>query len=77
MSSSSIESLDIADGLKECLVTNGFTVDLLKNMPSTDLAIILGIDPDVAKLIKREVANDSANDSPKVSNEKAENELPT
>lgn len=69
MSSSSIESLDIADGLKECLVTNGFTVDLLKNMPSTDLAIILGIDPDVAKLIKREVANDS----PKVSNEKAEN----
>jgi hypothetical protein len=69
MSSSSIESLDIADGLKECLVTNGFTMDLLKNMPSTDLAIILGIDPDVAKLIKREVANDS----PKVSNEKAEN----
>jgi hypothetical protein len=73
MSSSSIESLDIADGLKEYLVTNGFTVDLLKNMRSTDLAIILGIDPDVAKLIKREVANDS----PKVSNEKAENELPT
>jgi dsDNA-binding SOS-regulon protein len=71
MSSSSIESLDIADGLKECLVTNGFTVDLLKNMPSTDLAIILGIDPDVAKLIKREVANDSPT---KVSNEKAENE---
>lgn len=69
MCSSSIESLDIADGLKECLVTNGFTMDLLKNMPSTDLAIILGIDPDVAKLIKREVANDS----PKVSNEKAEN----
>lgn len=68
--SSSIESLDIAYGLKECLVDNGFTtIDRVMSIPSTDLAVILGIDSDVAKLIKS-IASCSFHYSPTTSSTK-------
>jgi hypothetical protein len=46
-----INQLDIADGLKELLISSGFTLKSLLNTSAPDLAKILGIDQYVAKLI--------------------------
>jgi hypothetical protein len=46
-----INSLDIADGLKELLTKYGFTLNELLNMPSSGLAEFLGIDKYVAQII--------------------------
>jgi N-acetylglucosamine-6-phosphate deacetylase len=48
--SSAINSLDIADGLKELLNKYGFTLNELLNMPSSELARIIGIDKYVAQI---------------------------
>jgi hypothetical protein len=52
-SDSTINSLDIADGLKELLNKYGFTLNELLNMPSSELAEFLGIDKYVAQIIGR------------------------
>jgi hypothetical protein len=49
--SSAINSLDIADGLKELLNKYGFTLNELLNMPSSELAEFIGIDKYVAQII--------------------------
>lgn len=46
-----INQLDIADGLKELLISNGFTLRLVLKTSTSDLAKILGIDDYVAKLV--------------------------
>ena len=46
-----INSLDIADGLKELLIKYRFTLDELSNMSYSELAEYLGIDAYVAKII--------------------------
>ena len=46
-----INSLDIADELKELLIKYGFTLEALSNMPSSELAESLGIDQYIAKII--------------------------
>ena len=46
-----INQLDIADGLKELLISCGFTLKSLLNTSAPDFAKILGIDQYVAKLI--------------------------
>ena len=43
--------LDIADGLKELLITRGFTLELLSSMSSNELVEIFGIDQYVASII--------------------------
>ena len=48
--SMSINSLEIADGLKELLIKYGFKLEEL-TMPSSDLAEFLGIDLYIAKII--------------------------
>jgi hypothetical protein len=47
----SINSIDIADGLKELLIKYGFTLEELLTMPTSDLAEFLGIDLYIAKII--------------------------
>jgi hypothetical protein len=47
----SINQLDIADGLKELLIRNRFTLKLLLDTPVSGLAKILGIDYYVAGII--------------------------
>ena len=46
-----INSLDIADGLKELLIKYGFTLRELLSIPASELAEFLGIDLYVAKII--------------------------
>lgn len=46
-----INSLDIADGLKELLIKYGFTLEVLSSMPSSELAEFLGIDMYIAQII--------------------------
>jgi hypothetical protein len=46
-----INSLDIADCLKELLIKYGYTLEELSNISSSELAEYLGIDPYVAKII--------------------------
>ncbi|HYV52700.1 MAG TPA: hypothetical protein VE971_05340 [Candidatus Eisenbacteria bacterium] len=46
-----INQLDIADGLKELLLSRSFTPKSLLNASVSDLAKILGIDEYVAKLV--------------------------
>jgi hypothetical protein len=46
-----INSLEIADGLKELLIKYGFTLEELLTMPASDLAEFLGIDLYIAKII--------------------------
>lgn len=46
-----INQLDLADGLKELLIGNGFTLKSLLNMSTSELAEILAIDDYVAKLV--------------------------
>jgi hypothetical protein len=48
--SSAINSLDITDSLKELLNKYGFTLNELLNMPSSELARIIGIDKYVAQI---------------------------
>jgi hypothetical protein len=46
-----VHQLDIADGLKELLISAGFTVKSLLNTSASDFAKILGIDEYVGKLL--------------------------
>jgi DNA-binding NtrC family response regulator len=46
-----IGKLDIPAGLKELLVSHNLTIEKLLNMKSSDIADILGIDQDAARLI--------------------------
>jgi hypothetical protein len=46
-----INQLDIADGLKELLISSGFTLKSLLNTSTSDFALVLGIDHYVAKII--------------------------
>jgi hypothetical protein len=46
-----INQLDIADGLKGFLISSGFTLKSLLNTSTSDLALILGIDHYVGKII--------------------------
>jgi PHP family Zn ribbon phosphoesterase len=46
-----IKSLDIADGLKELLIKYGFTLEVLLNTSSSEIAEFLGIDQHVAEII--------------------------
>jgi hypothetical protein len=46
-----INQLDIADGLKELLISNGFTLRSLLKTSTSELAKILGIDQYIAKVI--------------------------
>jgi len=46
-----IDQLDIAEGLKELLLTYTFKLELLESMSSNDLAEILGIDKYIASII--------------------------
>lgn len=46
-----VDQLDIADGLKELLLTYGLKLELLESMSSNDLAEILGIDKYIASII--------------------------
>ncbi|HEY7079403.1 MAG TPA: hypothetical protein VH500_06860 [Nitrososphaeraceae archaeon] len=50
-----IDQLDIAEGLKELLLTYTFKLELLESMSSNDLAEILGIDKYIASIIIRSV----------------------
>jgi len=50
-----INQLDIADGLKELLISSGFTLKSLLNTSAPDLAKMLGIDQYVAKLISKAI----------------------
>ena len=51
-----IKQLDIADGIKELLISSGLTLKSLLNTSAADLAKILGIDEYVAKLISNAVS---------------------
>ena len=46
-----INRMEIADGLKELLISSGFTVKSLLDTSASDFAKILGIDEYVAKLL--------------------------
>lgn len=47
-----ISGLDLAAGIKQMLLANGFTsLDALLKMPPAELALVLGIDIYVARLI--------------------------
>ena len=46
-----VNQLDIPEGLKELIISHGFTLDLLLGLQPIDLAQTLGIDNDVAKMI--------------------------
>jgi hypothetical protein len=46
-----INSLEIADGLKELLTKYHFTLNELQSVPSTELAEFLGIDRYIAQII--------------------------
>ncbi len=46
-----IDQLDIPAGLKELLISHGFTIEQLVKMKSSDIAETLNIDEDVARLI--------------------------
>jgi hypothetical protein len=48
----SVSILELATGIKDMLVSNGFTtLDAITKMPPAELALILGIDMYVARLI--------------------------
>ena len=58
-----INSLDIADGLKELLIEHGFTLEELSHIPSSELAELLGIDKYIAQIIENTVVKLSNNDN--------------
>ncbi len=47
-----INQLDVADALKELLISNGFTLRLLLKTSAPELAKILGIDEYITKLVR-------------------------
>ena len=47
-----INQLDVADGLKELLISNGFTLRLLLKTSTPELAKILGTDEYITKLVR-------------------------
>jgi hypothetical protein len=51
VSSEEINRLDIADGLKECLIKHGFTLETLLSSPCEKTATDLGIDLYVVNVI--------------------------
>jgi hypothetical protein len=55
-----INELEIADGLKQLLLSKDFTLELLLNISVSDLAKILGIDEYIAKIVRRAI-KDTAN----------------
>ena len=62
-----INQLDIAHGLKGLLISSGFTLKSLLNTSTSDLALILGTDHYVAKII-----SDAVNKATKTSAIQAE-----
>jgi hypothetical protein len=51
--SAKIDQLEIAEGLKELLISKGFTnSDEITKMDPGELASTLGTDPDVTKLVR-------------------------
>ena len=70
-----INELEIADGLKQLLLSKDFTLELLLNTSAPDLANILSIDDYIAKIVRSaikdianlviEPTNQSILDSPK------------
>ena len=50
-----INSLDIADGLKELLIKYRYTLEELSNISSSELAELLGIDKYIVQIIKSAV----------------------
>lgn len=58
-----INSLDIADGLKELLIRHGFTLGVLSNMPYSELSKFLGIDNYIVQLISSTVVKPSNENS--------------
>jgi hypothetical protein len=50
-----INSLDIADGLKELLMKHGITLEELSYIPSSELAELLDIDKYIAQIIESAV----------------------
>jgi hypothetical protein len=48
---SGIQALPIADGLKDVLINQGFTIRRILQIKPNDLAAILGIEEYVAKII--------------------------
>jgi hypothetical protein len=46
-----INQLDVADGLKELLISKSFTLKLLLETPVSELAKMLGIDNYIASII--------------------------
>ena len=55
MDRENIEQLEIPAGLKELLISHGFTIEQLAKMKSSDIAETLNIDEDVARLISAAV----------------------
>jgi hypothetical protein len=47
-----INELEIADGLKQLLLSKDFPLELLLNTSASDLAKILGIDECIAKIVR-------------------------
>jgi hypothetical protein len=59
-----INQLDIADGLKELLISKNFTLNMLLDTPVSELAEILGIDNYIASVIRytaRKIVKDQYN----------------
>jgi hypothetical protein len=52
-----IDQLDIADCLKDFLISHGFTLELLQSMSAHNLAKNLGIDEYVARMIAQAAVN--------------------
>jgi hypothetical protein len=53
----SVDQLDVAEGLKELLLTYSFKLELLQSMSSSVLGEILGIDKYVARIIINSAKN--------------------
>jgi hypothetical protein len=51
-----VNSLEIADGLKELLIEHGFTLEGLSHIPPSQLAELLGIDKYIAQIIESALA---------------------
>lgn len=58
-----INRLEIADGLKQLLLSKDFTLQSLLNVSASDLAKILGIDEYIAKIVSSTIKKDDSNKS--------------
>ena len=56
-SKKTIHTLDLASGLIQLLVENNFTLQSLLNTSSSELSKTLGIDEEIAKLIRKVAKN--------------------